>query len=260
MEIPSAADFLRMLPILMADNLFRGANITIPHKETSLQLAAPLEVGKASVVLSPTVERVRAANTLFWNRPLGHWQLENTDVFGIKVSLDLLKSSLDLNPQDHYAAVVWGSGGAAKAAIHALTKDSQCTGIFCLSRGAPLETLKNVAYPSALPIPVWEQGDLSSHPESVLSLSTFAKAFQNFIGINATPLGMKSEMLPLGPFVLQNLFLAESKKGAFFDMLYLETPMQSLCRSHGVPYLNGDTMLKEQAKKSFQLWTGELPD
>ena len=149
---------------------------------------------------------------------------------------------------------------AAKAAIHALTKDSQCTGIFCLSRGAPLETLKNVAYPSALPIPVWEQGDLSSHPESVLSLSTFAKAFQNFIGINATPLGMKSEMLPLGPFVLQNLFLAESKKGAFFDMLYLETPMQSLCRSHGVPYLNGDTMLKEQAKKSFQLWTGDLPD
>jgi len=81
---------------------FRGANVTIPHKQAALGLAtAPTERARA----------IGAANTLTFG-PDGTIVADNTDAQG-------LLNALGLNVAGR-RAVVLGAGGSARAAVHAL--------------------------------------------------------------------------------------------------------------------------------------------
>lgn len=84
---------------------FRGANVTIPHKEAALALAD---------TASDTARAVGAANTLTFAG--GRIAADNTDVQGL---LDAL------GPERHPGgrrALVLGAGGAGRAAVHALVE------------------------------------------------------------------------------------------------------------------------------------------
>ena len=81
---------------------FRGVNVTIPHKEAALALAA---------TASATARAVGAANTLTFDAA-GTVHADNTDVPG-------LLEALPLDPAGR-TALVLGAGGAARAATHAL--------------------------------------------------------------------------------------------------------------------------------------------
>lgn len=82
---------------------FRGANVTIPHKEAALRLAtAPTERARA----------IGAANTLTFG-PDGTVVADNTDAPGL---LNALGSDVAGR-----RAVVLGAGGSARAAVHALS-------------------------------------------------------------------------------------------------------------------------------------------
>jgi shikimate dehydrogenase len=83
---------------------FRGINVTIPHKEAALALAG---------TATDTATQVGAANTLTFLAD-GVIHADNTDVAG-------LLSALPTDPAG-MAALVLGAGGAARAAVYALTR------------------------------------------------------------------------------------------------------------------------------------------
>jgi shikimate dehydrogenase len=81
---------------------FRGANVTIPHKQAALALAT---------TASRAAREIGAANTLSFGED-GSIAAENTDAPGLLAALDRAPAS----------ALVLGAGGSARAAIWALTQ------------------------------------------------------------------------------------------------------------------------------------------
>ena len=85
----------------LGDAGFRGANVTIPHKEAALALAD---------AATPAAREIGAANTLTYGED-GSVHVDNTDAPGL---LDALAG----RPQA--SAVVLGAGGSARAVVWAL--------------------------------------------------------------------------------------------------------------------------------------------
>jgi shikimate dehydrogenase len=81
---------------------FRGANVTIPHKQAALALAGPA---------SPRARAIGAANTLIFSRD-GTIEAENTDAPALIESLPFAVSGR--------TALVLGAGGSARAAVWGL--------------------------------------------------------------------------------------------------------------------------------------------
>ena len=81
---------------------FRGANVTIPHKEAALALATSA---------SDAARAIGAANTLSFGED-GTIVADNTDAPGLLAALGRVPAS----------ALVLGAGGSARAAIWALTQ------------------------------------------------------------------------------------------------------------------------------------------
>ncbi len=83
---------------------FRGANVTIPHKEAALALATEA---------TPRARAIGAANTLTFG-PRGTIHADNTDAPGLLEALgeDLAGTR----------ALVLGAGGSARAIVHALVE------------------------------------------------------------------------------------------------------------------------------------------
>lgn len=80
---------------------FRGANVTIPHKEAALALADEA---------SEDARAIGAANTLRFSAP-GTIRADNTDAPGLLAAL---------GDRPRASALVLGAGGSARAAAHAL--------------------------------------------------------------------------------------------------------------------------------------------
>ncbi len=100
---------LPVAPALLHDTVralgpagFRGANVTIPHKEAALALAT---------TASDAARAIGAANTLTFGED-GSIAADNTDAPGLLAALDRSPAS----------ALVLGAGGSARAAIWALTQ------------------------------------------------------------------------------------------------------------------------------------------
>jgi shikimate dehydrogenase len=98
---------LPVAPAVFADTVralgaagFRGANVTIPHKEAALALAT---------TASDAAREIGAANTLTFG-PGGAIHAENTDAPGLLAALGRAPRS----------AMVLGAGGSARAAVWAL--------------------------------------------------------------------------------------------------------------------------------------------
>jgi shikimate dehydrogenase len=81
---------------------FRGANVTIPHKEAALALAS---------TASDAAREIGAANTLSFGAD-GSIHAENTDAPGFLAALGRAPAS----------ALVLGAGGSARAVVWALTR------------------------------------------------------------------------------------------------------------------------------------------
>ena len=89
----------------LAERGYVGANVTVPHKEAALALAAPDERAQA----------VGAANTLWYER--GTLRATNTDAEGFIANLDASLPDWDRGLR---TAVVLGAGGAARSIVFAL--------------------------------------------------------------------------------------------------------------------------------------------
>ncbi len=100
--LPVPPDLLREVVLALPAAGFRGANVTIPHKQAALALATAPTASAAAI---------GAANTLVFE-PGGEITADNTDAPAIVAALPF--------PAAGATALVLGAGGSARAAVWAL--------------------------------------------------------------------------------------------------------------------------------------------
>ncbi len=200
---------------------FKGAAVTIPHKENIVKLIDKID---------ETAEQIGAVNTLVNNN--GKITGYNTDYYG---AVESLKEKI--NPKNKKVLDI-GAGGAARAIVYGLKKE-----------GAKI-TLVNRTEDRAKEL-AQEFGVNFDKFENIKSLTE-----ENDIIINTTSLGMtpfedgcalKENELPEGKIVM--------------DVVYkpILTKLIKLARKKKCQTITGDRMLIYQAVRQFELWTGLNP-
>ena len=187
-----------------------GYNVTIPYKESILPFLDEID---------PIAKEIGAVNTIVFNnnRSIGY----NTDAFGFKQSIKPFLTN------KHECALIFGTGGAAKAVAFVLKE----IGI-------------NVLY-------------VSRQANSIKNHFTYTDVNENMLSackllVNCTPLGM----FPKTEISVDIPFNALSKDHLVIDLIY--NPDKTLflqhAQKHQATILNGASMLKEQAMESWRLW------
>jgi shikimate dehydrogenase len=225
---------------------FRGANVTVPHKQAA-RLALTRLYGPQAV--APHADALGAVNTLVVERSekangeavvSGH----NTDVAGFVGALQ----DGGFQPQDSSAVVV-GAGGAARAVVFGLMA-AKAREIVVLNRTperaealvSDLISAAEAAPPAIQAIPLTT--------EALVEAARSARLL-----VNATPLGMwprvDRSIWPEGVPVPPHLTV--------FDLVYnpLETRLQQQARASGAAAIDGLGMLVRQGALAFELWTGQ---
>ncbi len=227
LSLPWRYDLYPVKPESFADDIEKlkaeldGFNITYPHKEKILNHLDGIDS------IASSVGAVNCAK-----KEKGKWTGTNTDASGF---LKALKE--DINPHDRSVFIV-GCGGAAKAAAFALA-DAGARKIFLKDidgeKAGKLRKRLNKFAP-ALPVSV---------------SSAFSELKNCDILINATPLGMTDERIPVpADFLHDGLYV--------FECIYnRETPLLKAAAQKGLLRQNGLNMLVYQAADSFCFWTGE---
>jgi 3-dehydroquinate dehydratase / shikimate dehydrogenase len=190
----------------------RGLSVTAPHKSRVMSLLDWVE---------PEALEIGAVNTVIVKDHGLHGY--NTDVHGLIEPLLKHFGSLD-----GLSVAVIGAGGAARAAVWALTRDGARVTLFARA----LNKAGSIS---------------SSFGVSCELLSTASFAGYDLV-INATPAAPA---------------LAEQLVGArlVYDLIYNPSETQFLkeARQAGCQTLGGLPMLVAQARRQFELWTGKKP-
>lgn len=188
-----------------------GLSVTIPHKETVIQYLDELD---------ETAREIGAVNCIKIEngKPKGY----NTDAFGFRQSL---RPFLDSN---HDKALIFGTGGAAKAVAYVL----QSLGIhyWFVSRS------KNNA-------------DNCLHYDDVNeSIVSSCKLL-----INCTPVGMSPNVKDCPPLP----YNAITPQHLVYDLIYNpeETLFLKKAKEQGALISNGYNMLVFQAEEAWRIWT-----
>ena len=189
----------------------RGMNVTIPHKSSVIEQMDSL---------SKAAESIGAVNTIINEN--GKLIGDNTDSNGV------IFAFRDNVPDVGSKALIMGSGGAARAAAHAMLE----MGCEVTISGRNKETVSAIA-----------------KEFSVTGVSK-ADAMDHDIIINCTPIGMEST----GTYPAE---LSLKKDHIVFDAVYNRiTPLVEQAQRTGCTILNGLDMLIGQGAESFRLWFG----
>jgi shikimate dehydrogenase len=207
---------------------FKGANVTIPHKEAVIPFLDDV---------TPLARRIGAVNTITVGRD-GSLSGDNSDAFGFVAHL---KASAPLW-EKRKPAVLLGSGGAARAVIAALIEE-----------GVPQIRLVNRTRARAT--------DVAAHfGDGRIVITPWEEREAALAGaglvVNATSLGMTGKP-PL------EIGLAEMEKGAVaYDLVYspLKTEFLAKAAARGGQPVDGLGMLLHQARPGFSRWFGREPE
>jgi shikimate dehydrogenase len=214
---------LRSLPRLG----FRGVNVTIPHKEAALACAASA---------TERATAIGAANTLTFTIE-GTIRADNTDGYGFIANLRQQAPGWRAAAGP---ALVLGSGGSARAIIHAL-----------LAEGAPEVRIANRSRGRAEALSAYFGPrivvvDWSDATAAVADAATI---------VNTTPLGMGGDAVPVD--------LGAAPAAALVaDIVYgaEPTPFVAEARRLGLATADGLGMLLHQAVPGFEAWFGRRPE
>ena len=206
----------------LADLGFRGANVTIPHKEAAFAVCDRVDT---------TAHRAGAVNTLVFRD--GAIEGSNTDGWGF------LANCAEAAPGWRAAAgpaVILGAGGSARAIAAAL-----------LDAGCPKLTLVNRT-PARAEALARQLGG----PVEVADRPPLAGAA---LLVNTTSLGMQGQP----PLVLDLAALPAAAVVA--DIVYVprETSLLAAARARGLTAVEGLGMLLHQARPGFEAWFGVRP-
>lgn len=206
---------------------FVGVNVTIPHKETILEIA-DLVTDRATLI--------GAANTLIFRKD-GKIHADNTDGYGF---LENLKAGAPMwNPKAGPAAVL-GAGGASRAVVASL-----------LDAGVPEILLTNRTRVRAEKL----AADFGHRVQVVDWVQAGNILEEAVLTVNTTSLGMigKQELrVPLDGL----------RKGSIVtDLVYtpLQTQLIKVAEQRGCVTVDGLGMLLHQAVPAFERWFGKRP-
>ena len=218
----------------------RGAgNVTIPHKE-----AAAARCDR----LPDVAARAGAVNT-FWTEPDGTLVGDNTDVGGADA---LARHVLGRAPANLRVALV-GAGGSAAAILTAAERWPGCY------------------------VGVWSRTSERSRAlaDRFGGVAHVARTLDDAVRdadlvVNATPLGLHGEDVPVDPLVLRKGAavmdlvyrrdaIAEVRPGATPAVRRAETPWVRRARARGLRAADGLVMLVEQGALAFERWFGIAP-
>ena len=213
LEVPAGhgADAVRAMPVLG----IAGLNVTMPHKADAATACDELSEGAAALGVVNTVS-LRADGSLFG---------DSTDGPGLLRSL--ADAGLDVTGR---TVLVVGAGGAARAAVLAL------------ARAGARVTVAARRPDAAASAAMLAEGVSNATLDAVHSAD-----FE--VVVNATPLGMLGESLPVEP----------PGPGRFaVDLVYhpAETPFLAAARAAGAAAVGGIGMLVHQAALAFEAMTG----
>lgn len=219
----TAADAMRALPKLG----FRGANVTVPHKETALTTADHL---------TPRAARIGAVNTLIVKED-GSLLGDNTDGYGF------LQNLMQGAPAWQAAAgpaVVLGAGGASRAVVAALL-DAGVPSVRLLNRSRHRADGLAAALGAGVEVFDWEDRAAVLDGAAVL--------------VNTTTLGMT------GQPPLDISLVALPASAVVTDIVYapLMTPLLVAAQARGLAVVDGLGMLLHQARPGFKAWFGPDP-
>lgn len=230
----TAAELEQYLSDRRADPLWRGCNVTMPHKQAVIPLLDALD---------PLAERIGAVNTIVAEN--GRLTGYNTDAGGF---LEPLRHELAKQHLFRMARVL-GTGGAARAIIAALAQEN----VVIVLAG------RNPDKARALLDELDPDGE-----HHVAPLDHFAEptdfAFDDREGIfdvvvNASPLGMAGQ----SPLLFD---LSHVPPGSIvYDIVThpLDTPLLQSARAAGFQTVDGLAMLIGQAAEAFERFFGVAP-
>ncbi|MBL0172450.1 MAG: shikimate dehydrogenase [Gemmatimonadaceae bacterium] len=195
-----------------------AGNVTVPHKSAVASRAR----------CTALAERVGAVNT-FWHVD-GMLHGDNTDVAGVSASITALCPFGVAETR----CVVIGAGGSAAAAIVALSTLG-CGDIVIAARNA--EGARRLAAHAGISVRVVSIDDPGVGTAGLV--------------INATPIGMTDECMPVPPSAL-------SANTAALDLVYRRnaTAWVRACRERGHRAEDGLRMLLAQGASAFERWFG----
>lgn len=205
---------------------WRGANVTIPHKEAALALADDA---------TDTARAIGAANTLVFES--GRIRADNTDGFGF--TENLIDRAGDKWRADRPAAV-FGAGGAARAIIHALIR-AGAPEIRLLNRTKSRAEALAHAFGSRVAVLDWTDQSAALDAAGLI--------------VNTTSLGMA------GQPPLEIDFSAAPVDAVATDIVYtpLQTPFLKVAAKAGLATVDGLGMLIHQGRPGFEAWFGAAP-
>ena len=223
LPLPVAPDRFAAAVRALVDLGFRGANVTIPHKEAAFAICDRVD---------PSAQRAGAVNTLVFRD--GAIEGSNTDGWGFLANV---AESAPGWRADSGPAVILGAGGSARAIAAAL-----------LDAGCPKLTLVN-----RTPARAEALAQALGGPIEVTTTPPLAGAA---LLVNTTSLGMQGQP-PL------DLDLAALPPGAVVaDIVYVprETSLLAAARARGLTAVDGLGMLLHQARPGFAAWFGITPE
>lgn len=226
---------------LLRSDEYLGANVTVPYKETILDLLDRLDERSSMIGAVNTI--VNENGTL-----IGY----NTDASGF---IRALKHDGGFDPLGTNV-IILGAGGSARAVGFALALENVRSITFINRTPAHAEkivmALSKYAVFKKLDVHVdllpWNSSDI----ESAIR--------QCHLLVNCTSFGTRFSLLEGKSPVEQNVI---SNKVFVFDLVYnpRETPLLKMARNAGAQTLGGLSMLVYQGAEAFKLWTGiEAPE
>lgn len=236
-----------LLAALEADPGARGLAVTIPHKEAFARLLAA-----GGHALSDEARATGAVNTLVRREstPDGaRWSGHNTDALA---ALDLLRdalATLGCDPAGARVGVV-GSGGAARAVVHAATRLGARALVYARTPERARAVVEGVrADPHGS-----RGGGVAALGGALWDLPPAGGRDALDVIVNTTPIGMGTDPLtPVRPDALGPGVVA-------YDLVYTppETPFLRHARARGAHVVSGVSHFARQARAQDALWLEAL--
>ena len=198
-------------------------NVTVPHK---------IAVAAQCVARTPIADRAGAVNTFWFEAGALHG--DNTDVTGFEAAVTHLLGSI---PSGLRVGLL-GAGGSAGAVATAVERWPGAT-LLVHARSAERARALHRRFPERV----------------TLGPSAASVAGSVDLLVNATPLGLVGDLMPVDPADIRS-------STAVLDLTYRPglTPWIRACRAAGHTADDGIRMLVEQGAHAFVRWFGVEPD